>query len=295
MLAFPRDRAAAPALWSMKVDHQNNAVDNISSLGIGTAAPTDSNTFGFYGTNAFFNTGGSIDVTLNKNAATNDGTLTFKTAWSTRAIFGSSGSDDFTVKVSPDGGSFFDALVVDKDTGIVQMPNTPSLTEFVFPLGGQYLLDPNEFNGWGVVGPYDDNNSQDLGNVGVANPNRQAGGLTFPFRVRLKHFFAWHNNNNGAAEAWGWRIHVQRKDNGTNNRTAIDNILDEVGSNGGVGPRDYSNNRNQLTDIDLSGSTIVEAGDVIILGVESPTAVGTNYYVRLMAGYFLFERIQETV
>ena len=38
--------------------------------------------------------------------------------------------------------------------------------DIIFPLSGQWLLDPNEMNGWGVLGPYDNSNTQDLGNVG---------------------------------------------------------------------------------------------------------------------------------
>ena len=37
--------------------------------------------------------------------------FSFKTGFSVRALFGTLGSDDFTLKVSPNGSSFFDALV----------------------------------------------------------------------------------------------------------------------------------------------------------------------------------------
>jgi len=159
----------------------------------------------------------------------------------------------------------------------------------IFPLGGQFMLDPNEFNGWGVIGPYDNSNNQDLGNVGVANPSRIAGGVVYPFDVQLKRFYAWHQNNNAAAQAWGWRIGRQQKTDAANTVT-WNSILDEVGDNGGTGPRDYLNTTTQLTDLDLSASAIIPAGETIVMGVESPTAVATNYWVRIMSGYFEFQR-----
>ncbi len=161
--------------------------------------------------------------------------------------------------------------------------------EILFPRGGQFLLDPNEFNGWGTIGPYDNSNTQDLGNTG-GGINRTAGGLVFPYDVQLERMYAWHQNNNATAQAWGWRIARQAKTAGANTVTSTD-ILTEVADNAGVGPRDYLSTANQLTDLDLTTTDLVPAGEVIVLGVESPTAVGTNYYVRLMSGFLQMRRI----
>ena len=68
------------------------------------------------------NAGASIDVTVSKNAAANDASFSFKTKFSVRALFGTLGSDDFTLKVSPNGNSFLDALVADRNTGRVKFP-----------------------------------------------------------------------------------------------------------------------------------------------------------------------------
>ena len=77
------------------------------------------------------NAGTSIDMTFNKNAAGNDASLSFKTGFSSRALVGLLGSDEFTVKVSPDGSAFFDAMVVDDATGTARFPNTkPQIDEF---------------------------------------------------------------------------------------------------------------------------------------------------------------------
>lgn len=173
--------------------------------------------------------------------------------------------------------------------GRVTAGDIVKLVPIIFPLGGQFLLDPDEFNAWGVIGPIDNINTQDLGNVG-ANPSRFSGGLVFPFDVRLTHLYAWHANSDASAQAWGWRIIRQEKFAGVNTATSVD-ILAEVFDNAGVGPRNYADNRVQKTDIDLSASGIIPAGQTITLGVESPTAVGTNYYVRIMSGYLQFARV----
>lgn len=63
-----------------------------------------------------------INVTLNKQTAGDDARFTFQTGFSTRALFGLLANDDFTLKVTPDGATFHDAMVVDKDTGGVSFP-----------------------------------------------------------------------------------------------------------------------------------------------------------------------------
>ncbi len=185
-------------------------------------------------------------------------------------------------------GSGFDLFLSDSTGSIAHKINAPLTTPSIcFPLGGQFLLDPNEYNGWGTIGIYDNSNTQDLGNVG-ANVSRIAGGLCFPYDVRIKRLFVWHYNTNGSAEAWGWRIVRQLKVAGSAEGTHVD-LLAEVADNGGVGPRNYLDTLNQLTDVSMDG--LVPQGEVVVLGVEAPTAVGTNYYVRIISGFIEFERV----
>ena len=160
----------------------------------------------------------------------------------------------------------------------------------VFPLGGQYLFDPGEINGWGILGVYDNSNTQDLGNIGSTSLSRLAGGIVFPYDVRLKRFYAWHYNSDGGALPWGWVILTQEKTD-SSNATTTTYLLDEVGDNGGTGPRDYGNNQNQLTDLSFDPMPVISAGDTICLAVASPTAVGTNNYARILSGYFEFEQV----
>jgi len=162
----------------------------------------------------------------------------------------------------------------------------------IHQVGGQFLLDPNEINGWGVLGWIDNSNTQDLGNVGAANLTRIIGGLVFPFDVRIKRFFAKHYNSNGGALPWGWVVGRQRK-NTPGNTTTTTFMLDESFDRGAgqFGLRDYGNNQNQESDITSFVDDIIPSGEVIFLGVGAPTANTTNQFVRILAGYLEFERV----
>ena len=69
-------------------------------------------------------TNGSQQVKVNKATATDTGSLLFQTGFSGRAEMGTTGSDDFEIKVSPDGSTFHSALLVDSASGAVSLPNT---------------------------------------------------------------------------------------------------------------------------------------------------------------------------
>ena len=98
-------------------------------LGLGGATADATNRLSANTPNVLLNNAGaSIDVTVNKNVAANDASFSFKTGFSVRALFGTLGSDDFTLKVSPNGSSFFDALVADRNTGRVKFPVGVALT-----------------------------------------------------------------------------------------------------------------------------------------------------------------------
>lgn len=71
--------------------------------------------------------GGGHQAKVNKNAQTDTASLLFQTNWSGRAEIGTTGDDNFHVKVSPDGASWHEALVIDGADGSVTFPNTSSL------------------------------------------------------------------------------------------------------------------------------------------------------------------------
>jgi hypothetical protein len=88
----------------------------------------------------FNHAGTSMQATLNKNAAANDAGFIFQTGFSTRALFGTLGSDDFGVKVSPNGSTFFDALTVARATGRTTVANglvlNPVAADLASPVDG---------------------------------------------------------------------------------------------------------------------------------------------------------------
>lgn len=73
----------------------------------------------------FNHAGNGHQVKVNKNAAADTASLLFQTGFSGRAEFGTTGDDDFHLKVSPNGSTFYEAVVVDRATGRVALPNTP--------------------------------------------------------------------------------------------------------------------------------------------------------------------------
>jgi len=161
-----------------------------------------------------------------------------------------------------------------------------------FDLGGQFLCDPNEINGWGAQGPFDNVNSQDLGNSGATALSWIAGGFERPFNIQLRRMVAWHRNNNNAVLPWGWVVAHQTK-TADSNAQVTNMVLQEVNNNGGVGPRDYGDNVSQRTDLDLTGlpNSLVPAGNVVVIAVDSPTAVTTNRYVQVMSGWIEYKRV----
>ena len=60
---------------------------------------------------------------INKSSAGGTASVVFQNGFSGRAEFGLAGDDDFHMKVSPDGSSFYDGIVIDKDDGRVSFPS----------------------------------------------------------------------------------------------------------------------------------------------------------------------------
>ena len=107
------------------------ALQNLALLGLGTTADA-SNPFSAKLNAALWTAktvaeGGTGDLfyTMNKEAAGDDLGLTLQTGFVTKALVGLFGSDRFRLAVSADGSTFFDGLIVDNATGIVEQPQLP--------------------------------------------------------------------------------------------------------------------------------------------------------------------------
>lgn len=68
--------------------------------------------------------------TFNKKTATDDAAMTFQSNYSGRALIGLLGSDDFVFTVSPDGSTYTQALIIDKDTASVGFPQHPKFSGY---------------------------------------------------------------------------------------------------------------------------------------------------------------------
>ena len=105
--------------------------DNLSALGVGTISDS-TNVFAAKLNNALWTAkpaseGGSGDLryTLNKDADLNTLCLLFQTNWQGYAEIGLAGNNDLTFKVSSDGESWKDILVLKSANGNLSLPNLP--------------------------------------------------------------------------------------------------------------------------------------------------------------------------
>ncbi len=104
------------------------ALSNLERLGVGTE-PDDINRFAAKLNTALWTAlttgeGGTGDLryTLNKEGADHVLSLLFQSGWSGRAELGLTGSDDISLRVSPDGADWIEALRVERATGAAHMP-----------------------------------------------------------------------------------------------------------------------------------------------------------------------------
>lgn len=96
----------------------------------------------------FNHEGAGHQLKINKAQDVETASLLYQTGWSGRAEMGTAGDDDFHIKVSADGSVWKEALVIDRSSGAVFLPNTASPGGGAQELGGAWrsTRDPNV--GW---------------------------------------------------------------------------------------------------------------------------------------------------
>jgi hypothetical protein len=99
-----------------------DALSDMAHLGINATADGWNRLIVRSSGSLFTHESGDHRMTLNKEAAGNTGSLLFQTGYSGRAEMGLAGDDDFRIKVSADGGSWFEALQIDGASGVVTFP-----------------------------------------------------------------------------------------------------------------------------------------------------------------------------
>lgn len=108
-----------------------DVLSNMSRLGVNTTADA-SNRLAVSSPGVLFSHAGSDQrLKINKQSAGDTGSLLLQTNFSGRAEIGLAGDDDFRVKVSADGSTWNEALVVNRVTGSVTLPNTPGGDTYV--------------------------------------------------------------------------------------------------------------------------------------------------------------------
>jgi hypothetical protein len=113
---------------------------SVPQLGV-SATPDATNRLAVTSPATLFNhAGAGHQLKLNKSADTDTASLMFQTGFSGRAEMGTTGADDFAIKVSPDGAAFFDALSVARASGQVTLPQ-------ILNLGGQPADPPSPADG----------------------------------------------------------------------------------------------------------------------------------------------------
>ncbi|AZB57947.1 DUF2793 domain-containing protein (plasmid) [Cereibacter sphaeroides] len=98
------------------------------SLGIATPADATNRLAVAGPATLFTHAGASHRIKVNKAAEAETASLLFQSDWSGRAEIGLAGSDDFALKVSPDGTSFRTALSADRASGRVALPQGAVVT-----------------------------------------------------------------------------------------------------------------------------------------------------------------------
>ncbi|MDX3927064.1 MAG: DUF2793 domain-containing protein [Shinella sp.] len=89
------------------------------------ASPDEANRFALSSAQSLFTHSGSDHrLKINKAASGDTASLLFQSGWSGRAEFGLAGTDDFSIKVSPDGGTWTTALAI-SGSGHVSLPQRP--------------------------------------------------------------------------------------------------------------------------------------------------------------------------
>ncbi len=101
-----------------------DAIGTPAMLGINTSADSTNRLAVSAAASLLTHAGSGHQVKVNKSAAADTASMLFQSGWSGRAEMGLAGSDDFSVKVSPDGSAWTSALSI-TGQGQVRMPQRP--------------------------------------------------------------------------------------------------------------------------------------------------------------------------
>ena len=143
--------------WRLWVEAENLLLVFDGASWVGSSTPTQLQNLTLLGVNAtadatnklavssssvlFNHAGAGIQFKVNKNAAANTASLLFQDNFSGRAELGLTGDDNLHFKVSADGSTFFESLIVTGTNGLVTIKNNavldPQAADPTTPTNGQ--------------------------------------------------------------------------------------------------------------------------------------------------------------
>jgi hypothetical protein len=130
-----------------------STLQNLSLLGVNATADATNKLAVSSASVLFNNVGAGIQFKVNKNAATDTSSLLFQTGFSGRAEIGTTGDDSLHFKVSANGSSFNESLIISAASGLVTIKNTaaldPQVADPTTPINGQlwYNSTTGKFRG----------------------------------------------------------------------------------------------------------------------------------------------------
>lgn len=99
------------------------ALNNLPGLGVNSAYDANNRVAVSADATLLNHEGAGHQLKINKDSASDTASLLFQTGFSGRAEIGTAGNDAFSVKVSPDGTNWHNALIINKNSGEVSLPN----------------------------------------------------------------------------------------------------------------------------------------------------------------------------
>lgn len=241
-------------------------------IGIGGATPDATNPFAFYGENMLFNSGGSINAKFNKNAAGDDASMTFQSAFSTKALLGLLGDDNFTLKV---GSGFHTAMIADETDGSVTFPNQKTFRQ-IRPFGGRWYCYTD--NRW--IGPGNYHTENKAVNLGTgADPNTDWDGKSDHFvktgSVLHEIDIVWNFNSAEITDAY-FKVYLKHADWASGDVNSTGEVTRVELTGGTLTPITAGTGMNR-TVLDLGGYVVPEDGFIIMVMKPAGSITATRY------------------
>lgn len=120
-------------------------LQNVPLLGVNATADTTNRLAVAAPATLLNNAGAGHQLKINKAGAGDTASFLFQTGFSGRAELGTAGSDDLAIKVSADGSTWREALLVERASGRVALPLTPPAINLL--VNGDFAINQRVFAG----------------------------------------------------------------------------------------------------------------------------------------------------